>query len=96
MTYNDVCISCGKTYNNKNLINVEFQGHSLTMCQQCVNDLNDAFHNNMIEELRKIKSEIDEIVEEEMKEDERWSLGLRYSKKVIDNHIKEMKGEIKE
>lgn len=45
------------------------------------------------EELEKIKAEIDEIVEREMKEDMRWSLGLRHSKKIIDNHIKELKGD---
>lgn len=45
------------------------------------------------EELEKIKTEIDEIVESEMKEDVLWSLGLRYSKKIIDKHITELKGE---
>ena len=46
-------------------------------------------------ELEKIKAEIDEIVESEMKEDVLWSLGLRYSKKIIDKHIEELKGEQK-
>ena len=46
-----------------------------------------------VQELEKIRAEIDEIVEREMKEDMRWALGLRHSKKIIDNHIKELKGD---
>ena len=46
-----------------------------------------------IEELEQIKKEIDEVVEEEIKEYEIWALGLRYSKKIIDKHISKLKGE---
>ena len=49
--------------------------------------------NDVVAELEKIKADIDEIVEREMEEDMRWSLGLRHSKKIIDNHISELKGE---
>lgn len=48
-----------------------------------------------IEELEKIRTEIGQIVDEEQEHDKKWAIGLRYSLKIIDKHISELKGENK-
>jgi len=47
-------------------------------------------------ELEKIKDEIIQVVNEEKNYDEKWILGLRYSVKIIDKYITELKGETNE
>lgn len=47
-------------------------------------------------ELEKIKDEIIQVVNEEKNYDEKWVLGLRYSVKIIDKYITELKGETNE
>lgn len=64
--------------------------------EKIVNECLDILNDRLVEELEEIKAEIDEIVEREWEESQLWSLGLRHSKKIIDNHIKELKGESKE
>lgn len=44
-------------------------------------------------ELEHLKVELIKIYQEEIKNDSRWSAGVKYSCKIIDNHIKELKGE---
>ena len=40
--------------------------------------------------LDKIRAEIEQTVEREMKEDEKWALGLRYSLQIIDKYRNEV------
>lgn len=49
--------------------------------------------NDVITELEHLKVELIKIYQEEIKNDSRWSAGVKYSCKIIDNHIKELKGE---
>jgi len=42
-------------------------------------------------DIEDIKVEIEQIVDEEKADDEKWSRGLYYALKVIDKHIKENK-----
>lgn len=67
-----------------------FDGCNLSWeCEYEPNFIADRF----MEELEAIKAELDKIYQEEIKNDSRWSAGLKYSCKIIDNHIAEMKGE---
>ena len=37
--------------------------------------------------LDKIRTEIEQIADEEREHDEKWAIGLRYAVKIIDNYI---------
>ncbi len=53
----------------------------------------DLLENNTIEEeLEHLKVELIKIYQEEINNDSRWSAGVKYSCKIIDNHIAELKG----
>ena len=46
------------------------------------------FHNSQLLDgvLDNLRAEIEQTVEREMKEDEKWALGLRYSLQIIDKY----------
>lgn len=50
--------------------------------------LNEASRDT-IDALNKIRSEIEQIADEEQKHDEKWALGLRYAIKIIDKYRNE-------
>lgn len=46
-----------------------------------------------VDTLGKIKDEIEQIVEEERKHDEKWAAGLRYAIKIIDKYMQKVRNK---
>lgn len=63
-------------------------------CPVFCNVINDTLTDKAIEELEKIKAEIEDIRLSEENVDSSWCAGLKYvDNKIIDKHISELKGE---
>lgn len=88
----NTCVSCGEIWNTSNMRRIEFQGHSLLMCQDCVNDFYKAFHNDIIKEFENIK-EFTEALKDNSKCKECDKQPYDVFISLCDKRIAELKGK---
>lgn len=63
------------------------------MTDQTLKDIDRAFKalEERDELLNKIRTEIEQIADEEQKHDKKWAIGLRYAVKIIDKYRNEVR-----
>ena len=89
-----LCKYCNKPIAEKDIWNPDNDGNGYH--HQCLVDMEfkardkQIYDKGKMDVLDKIKTEIEQIADEEQKHDEKWAIGLRYAVKIIDKYGNEV------